>query len=251
MEQLEGRVSVITGAANGIGLATAQAFAREGMIVVLSDIDTESLEAAVRELRATGAAAHGVVVDVTDPLSVDALAQEIHDRFGALHVAVNNAGIVNRGLTWELDLDDWHRVLDVDLWGVIHGVRSFVPQILAHGDEGHVVNVASLAAVDVVGKLGPYTVAKHGVLGLSDVLRADLKRIDAPIGVSVVMPGLTQSKMVPVGTRPASGVARNIVDALKTKRDYVYSDDESAERVAERLTAIMDARDEVLADPPD
>ncbi len=246
MEQLTGRVAVITGGANGIGFATAQAFVAEQMAVVVSDIDPDALSEATARLAAQGGEVHGVVADVSDPASVEALAVAAVERFGALHVAVNNAGIVNRGLTWELELDDWHRILDVDLWGVIHGVRSFVPRLIASGEEGHVVNVASMAAVDVVSKLGPYTVAKHGVLGLSDVLRADLAKVGAPIGVSVVMPGLTQSKMVPIGTRPASGVADNIVDAIRTNRSYVYSDEESEARVADRLHALIDARRDVL-----
>jgi NAD(P)-dependent dehydrogenase (short-subunit alcohol dehydrogenase family) len=246
VEQLEGRVAVITGGANGIGFATAQALVAERMAVVVSDVDPDALREAVERLVAQGGDVHGVVADVTDPVSVEALAEAAIERFGALHVAVNNAGIVNRGLTWELELEEWHRILDVDLWGVIHGVRSFVPRLLAHGEEGHVVNVASMAAVDVVGKLGPYTVAKHGVLGLSDVLRADLVKIGAPIGVSVVMPGLTKSKMVPIGARPASGVADNIVDAIKTNRAYVYSDEDSEERVAARLHALIDARRDVV-----
>ena len=246
MEQLAGRVAVITGGANGIGLATARALAAEQMAVVVSDIDPVALDQAVASLEAHGGEVLGVVADVTDPASVEALAEAAIDRFGALHVAVNNAGIVNRGLTWEIELDEWHRIVDVDLWGVIHGVRSFVPRLLANSAEGHVVNVASMAAVDVVGQLGPYTVAKHGVLGLSDVLRADLVKVGAPIGVSVVMPGLTQSKMVPIGTRPASGVAANIVDAIKKDRSYVFSDEESEERVAARLHAIIAARDDVL-----
>lgn len=247
MEQLEGRVAVITGGANGIGYATAQAFVAEAMAVVVSDVDPDALEVAVSSLRAQGGEVHGVLVDVSDPVSVEALAEAAVERFGALHVAVNNAGIVNRGLTWELELEEWHRILDVDLWGVIHGVRSFVPRLLANGLEGHVVNVASMAAVDVVGKLGPYTVAKHGVLGLSDVLRADLVKVGAPIGVSVVMPGLTKSKMVPIGTRPASGVADNIVDAIRTNRAYVFSDHESDERVAARLHALIDPRHDVVS----
>ena len=246
MEELHGRVAVVTGAASGIGLAISEAFVAEGMRVVLADIDGTSLSEAVDRLSAEGAEVHGVVVDVSDSGSVDALGAAVIDCFGALHVAVNNAGIVNRGYSWELPLEEWRRVLAVDLWGVIHGMHSFVPLLLATGEEGHVVNVASLAAVDVHSRLGPYTVAKHGVLGLSDVLRAELTELAAPIGVSVVMPGRTATKMVPIGTNPPSVVADNVVDAIKSNRAYVYTDDESTARVADRLMAIIDARADVI-----
>jgi NAD(P)-dependent dehydrogenase (short-subunit alcohol dehydrogenase family) len=246
MEQLSERVAVVTGAANGIGFATSEALAAEGMRVVLADIDPLGLDEAVEGLRATGAEVEGVVVDVRDQSSVEALAAAAIDRFGAINVAVNNAGIVNRGFSWELSLEDWERVIAVDLWGVIHGVRSFVPRLLATGEEGHVVNVSSLAAVTALTRLAPYTVAKHGVLGLSDVLRAELEELGAPIGVSVVMPGMTKTKMVPIGTTPASVVAANVIDAIRRRRRYVYSDQESASEVAARLGAIVDARREVL-----
>ena len=179
------------------------------------------------------------MTDVGDPEAVEALARTAVDVFGRLHVAVNNAGIVNRGNSWELSLDDWRRVLDVNLWGVIHGVRSFVPRILASGEEGHVVNVASMAAVLPRERLGPYTVAKHGVLGLSDVLRGELEAIGAPVGVSVVMPGLIQTGMNPVGTVSASTVAANVVDAIRRGRPYVFTDDHHADAVSTRLEAIM------------
>jgi NAD(P)-dependent dehydrogenase (short-subunit alcohol dehydrogenase family) len=188
-----------------------------------------------------------VVTDVRDPDAVDAAAEAAVDRFGALHVAVNNAGIVNGGNSWELTLEDWHRVLDINLWGVIHGVRSFVPAILASGAPGHVVNVASMAAVLPRAGLGPYTVAKHGVLGLSDVLRAELEAIAAPVGVSVVMPGMIRTAMNPIGTVEASTVAANIVDAMRRNRAYVFTDDHSTEAVDARLRAISEARTDVQA----
>ena len=113
-------------------------------------------------------------LDVRDPEAVERAGFLAVDRFGGLHIAVNNAGIVNGGTSWELPLEAWHAVIDVNLWGVIHGIRGFVPRILETGDDGHVVNIASMASVTALGGLGPYTVAKHGVLGLSDVLRAEL-----------------------------------------------------------------------------
>jgi NAD(P)-dependent dehydrogenase (short-subunit alcohol dehydrogenase family) len=248
VEQLQGRTAVITGAASGIGLALAEAFASEGMHVVMSDVDPDALAAQAERLAGDGHTVHPVVADVSDPAAVEALASATVDRFGRLHVAVNNAGILNRGNSWELSLDDWRRVLGVNLWGVIHGIRSFVPRILASGDEGHVVNVASMAAVLPRERLGPYTVAKHGVLGLSDVLREELEAIGAAVGVSVVMPGLIQTGMNPVGTVPASTVAANVLDAMRRNRPYVFTDDHHAGAVSSRLQAIIAARDDVLGD---
>jgi NAD(P)-dependent dehydrogenase (short-subunit alcohol dehydrogenase family) len=195
-----------------------------------------------------GDAVHPVVADVSDPASVEALGEAAVARFSGLNIAVNNAGIVNRGNSWELSLEEWHRILDVNLWGVIHGIRSFVPRILATGAPGHVVNTASMAAVLPVAKLGPYTVAKHGVLGLSDVLRGELAKLGAPVGVSVVMPGLIKTGMVPIGTVSASTVAANVVDAILRDRPYVFTDDHSAGDVEARLGAIVAAREEVVTD---
>ncbi|MET0726768.1 MAG: SDR family NAD(P)-dependent oxidoreductase [Acidimicrobiales bacterium] len=245
MEQLEGCTAVVTGAASGIGLAIAEAFVAEGMRVVMADVNEEHLEAHVARLREQGAETHGVLVDVRDPDAVDRAGRSAVERFGALHVAVNNAGIVNRGNSWELPLEEWRRVLDVNLWGVIHGIRSFVPLILAAGGEGHVVNVASMAAVLPVERLGPYTVAKHGVLGLSDVLRAELEAIGAPVGVSVVMPGLIRTGMNPVGSVEPSDVAANVVDAMRRGRHYVFTDDHHAAGVEARLQAILASRADV------
>jgi NAD(P)-dependent dehydrogenase (short-subunit alcohol dehydrogenase family) len=246
MHDLKGRVAVVTGAAGGIGFAIAQRFANEGMKVVLADIDADHLDRAVGQLRDEGAEVEGVVTDVSDAASVESLAEAVVARFGALHVAVNNAGVVNRGLTWELSLDQWQHLLGINLWGVIHGVRSFVPRILATGEEGHVVNTASLAAVNVIPRLGPYTTSKHAVLGLSDVLRLDLAEVGAPVGVSVLMPGRINSRMNPIAERPASIVADNVIDAMRRGRFFVFTDDESHDEVAKRMEAIVTARDEVV-----
>ena len=246
MDELEGRVAVVTGAASGIGLAIAGALSSERMTVVMADIDADALANAVGPLRAAGAMVDAVELDVRDPIAVDEVARRVVDRHGALHVAVNNAGIVNRGNSWELPLEEWHRVLDVNLWGVIHGVRSFVPCILDTGDEGHVVNVASMAAVLPLDRLGPYTVAKHGVLGLSDVLRAELREMGAPVGVSTVMPGRVKTGMNPIGTVDPAAVATNVIDAIRSGREYVFTDGQSAAAVQGRLQAIIAARADVL-----
>ncbi len=173
MERLEGRTAVVTGAASGIGLSVVEAFAAAGMRVVMADIAEEPLRSHAARLAGQGAEVVAVAADVRDPHAVERVGAVAIERFGKLHVAVNNAGVVNGGYSWEIPLEDWHRVIDIDLWGVIHGIRAFVPRMLASGEEGHVVNTSSMAAVLALGRLGPYTVAKHGVLGLSDVLRAE------------------------------------------------------------------------------
>jgi NAD(P)-dependent dehydrogenase (short-subunit alcohol dehydrogenase family) len=246
MEQLSGRTAIVTGAASGIGLAIAEAFIAERMRVVMTDVNEEALQAQTSRLRSNGAEVHAVTADVRDPEAVDRIGRIAVERFGSVHVAVNNAGIVKTGNSWELSLDDWHRVIDVDLWGVIHGIRTFVPLILASGQEGHVVNTASMAAVYAPAQLAPYTVAKHGVLGLSDVLRAELEAIDAPVGVSVVMPGLIKTGMNPAGTVSASVVAANVVDAIRSRRAYVFTDHHHTGQVEARLQAILAARGDVL-----
>ena len=244
MKDFEDRVAVVTGAASGIGLALVEAFVAEGMRVVMADVNDEALAAEASRL---GEHVAAVVADVRDPDAVDRVGALAVERFGGLQVAVNNAGIVNGGNSWELSLEEWHRVLDVNLWGVIHGVRSFVPRILDSGTGGHVVNTASMAAVLPLARLGPYTVAKHGVLGLSDVLRLDLAGIGAPVGVSVVMPGLIRTGMNPIGTVEPETVAANIVDAIRNDRHYVFTDDHHVDAVETRLRAILAARDDVVS----
>ena len=207
MERLEARTAVVTGAASGIGLAIVEAFVGEGMRVVMADVNEENLATHATRLTGQGADVLAIQADVTDPDAIASVGRAAMERFGTLHVAVNNAGVVSRGYSWEMPLDEWHRVIDVDLWGVINGIRTFVPLILASEEEGHVVNTASMAAVLPMDRLGPYTVAKHGVLGLSDVLRAEFAVLGAPIGVSVVMPGMIKTAMNPIGTVSADVVA--------------------------------------------
>jgi NAD(P)-dependent dehydrogenase (short-subunit alcohol dehydrogenase family) len=245
MDQLAGQTAVVTGAANGIGLAIVEAFVGEGMRVVMADVDEVHLGAQAARLRNQGADIHAVPVDVRDSDAVDRVGRAAIERFGTLHVAVNNAGVVMMGNSWEITLEEWHRVLDIDLWGVIHGIRTFVPLILASGQEGHVVNIASMAAVLPMSQVGPYTVAKHGVLGLSDVLRAEFEALAAPVGVSVVMPGLIRTSMNPIGTVEPSAVAGNVVDAIRRRRSYVFTDDHFLSEVEDRLQAILSARSDV------
>jgi NAD(P)-dependent dehydrogenase (short-subunit alcohol dehydrogenase family) len=246
MQQLSGRVAAVTGAASGIGLAVSEALAAEGTRVLMLDLDRAAVEREADRISATGATVEARELDVRDPDAVERAAAHAVDRFGGLHVAVNNAGIVNGGASWELELAEWHRVLDVNLWGVIHGIRAFVPRILATGEEGHVVNTGSMASVVAIANIAPYVVAKHGVLGLSDVLRAELDALGAPIGVSVVMPGMIRTGLNPMGTVEPTAVAANVVDAIRTGRPYVFTDDHHVDQVEARLREIIAARAQVV-----
>lgn len=148
MTEFKGKVAVVTGCASGIGLALARRFAQEGMHVVLADIETEPLEAAAREIRAMGATALTVQTDVSRFEDVERLAARALDTFGSVHIVCNNAGVGGAGgFIWEYALEDWQWLLGVNLWGVIHGVRAFVPRLLKQGEEAHIVNTASIAGI--------------------------------------------------------------------------------------------------------
>jgi len=244
---LADRRAVVTGAASGIGLAVTEAFVAAGMRVLMTDVDEAQLAAHAERLADGGADVRALVVDVTDPDAVERAADAAVEHFGKLHVAVNNAGIVVQGNSWELPLAEWHRVIDVDLWGLIHRIRSFVPRILASGEPGHVVNIASMAAVTAIPGIGPYTASKHAVLGLSDGLRAELAAIDAPVGVSVVMPGMIKTGLNPLGTVGPEQVAANVVDAIRLGRRYVFTDDHHIPEVETRLGAIVAALADVVS----
>src|ERR1700687_6002094 len=174
MKEFRGKVAVVTGAASGIGRALAQRFAREGMKVVLADVEPAALEQAAREIDASGATTFAVRTDVSKAADVERLAQATVERFGAVHVVCNNAGVAVSGPTWMNTVADWEWVLGVNLWGVIHGVRVFTPLLLSHGGEGHIVNTASMAGMISGPGTAVYTVSKFGVVALSETLHHEL-----------------------------------------------------------------------------
>jgi NAD(P)-dependent dehydrogenase (short-subunit alcohol dehydrogenase family) len=181
VERLEGRVAVVTGAASGIGRALAAGLVAEGASVVLADVDGDAVRAVADEVGGVG-----VACDVSDAESVQALADAAVSRFGAVHVVCNNAGVSGRfGRTWATPIEEWRWVMDVNVFGVVHGIRSFVPILLAQ-DEAHIVNTASAAAFEALPGMGPYAASKHAVLGLSEALR---REISPHVGVSVLIPG--------------------------------------------------------------
>jgi NAD(P)-dependent dehydrogenase (short-subunit alcohol dehydrogenase family) len=190
------RVAVVTGAASGIGLALAERFAAEGMKIVMADVEADALERAAAALRGRAAAVLATRVDVARAEDVERLARETYAAFGAAHVVCNNAGVAVIGAVHEHSLADWQWVMGVNLWGVIHGVRAFVPRMLAGGDEGHIVNTASMAGLTTAPFMSVYDVTKHGVVALSESMYKEFTATGAPIGVSVVCPGLINTSIM-------------------------------------------------------
>jgi NAD(P)-dependent dehydrogenase (short-subunit alcohol dehydrogenase family) len=250
MSTLANRVAVITGAASGIGFGMAEAFLAEGARVVVADLDAEGLREAARRLSGSADQVLAVATDVTDLESVRHLARAAVDRFGAVDVVCNNAGVWTLGYQWDTPEEDWRWVIDVNLWGVIHGIRVFVPILIANSAGGHVVNTASIGGLVAGAGTGPYAAAKHAVIGLSKSLRAELAMRKARVGVTIVCPGkvatpITRRLNARPGARPgpalpaelqaasaamqsadgglsATDAGRMIVDAVKTNTQWVF-----------------------------
>jgi NAD(P)-dependent dehydrogenase (short-subunit alcohol dehydrogenase family) len=186
------KVAVVTGAGSGIGRALVRRCAAAGMHVVAADVERGALDEAVDLV---GGDALGVVTDVSDADQVAALADRAYDAFGAVHLLCNNAGVFQAGTVWERTRADWEWVLGVNVWGIIHGIRAFVPRMIAQGTEGHVVNTASLAGLVTNAFSGPYNVSKFAAVALSESLAHDLAATHAPIGASVLVPGAVDTRI--------------------------------------------------------
>ena len=276
VDEFAGKTAVVTGAASGIGRGLAERFAEEKMRVVLSDVEEKPLRELEEQLLERGAEVIAVQTDVRKLESIEELQRRAVEAFGKVHVLCNNAGVGTGGLSWEQPLGDWEWVLGVNLWGVIHGVRTFVPGMIAHGEPGHVVNTAS-----VLGLLpGPfqsvYSVAKYGVVALSECLFYELQIAGSKLGVSVLCPGPVATnivdssrnrpqefgpgaspdpndaganfvrEMIAAGLAP-SAVADMVVDAIRSERLYILTHPQDyAGPVRERAEAIAGQRNPAM-----
>lgn len=189
MKEFKNKVAVITGGASGLGFAMAQRAAHEGMKIVLADVEQAALTKAEAELKAAGAEVIGLITDVSKASDVAALAKATVETFGKVHLVCNNAGVGGmRRKAWEATLEDWQWVLGVNVWGVIHGIRTFTPLMLAQNEPCHMVNTASVAGLLSPSGMSVYNVSKHAVVALSETMYQDLALIDAKLKVSVLCP---------------------------------------------------------------
>ena len=214
LPDLRGKVAVVTGGASGIGKGIATQFVAEGMRVIIADIEQDALDKTAAQIGAVG-----VPVDVSDIASVQALARAAQELYGTVHVVCNNAGIGPMAAIKDLTMDDWHWMLGVNLYGVIHGVHTFLPVLRANPDGGHIVNTASMAGLVAPTRIGSYAVAKYGVVALTEVLAAELAAAGSKVGASVLCPGTVRTN---IGTssrnRPEHLADRGLID-VNIERD--------------------------------
>jgi len=273
MHELSGKVAVITGAASGIGNAVARRLAKEGMKLVLADIDAATLASAVDGLRSQGAEVTGVPTDVSKLEAVQALCDRAHEAYGKVHVLHNNAGVLGPLAVpvWETTEKDWQWMMGVNFWSVVHGIRVFVPRMLSHGEEGHVINTASSAGIAHSSTI--YNITKHAVVALSEYLYFNLLHAGGRIGVTCLCPGVLATNL-PANSgrvrpeelrnpspppeqeqrrqasfaenlargRPPELAADMVVDAIREGRFWVMTDHDWDERFRARFDSIMERR---------
>ena len=270
MERLADRVAWISGGASGIGLAIAHRLADEKVKLVLVDIEQAALDAAEAALKTKGASVLAIRADVSSGEQVAAAAKRARDTFGVVHIIVNNAGVGgNGGPMWNIAEGDWQWALGVNLWGVIHGIRHLLPALVESGEEGHVVNTASMAGLTSTPFMGPYTATKHAVVAMSECLAKELELTKSKVKVSVLCPGFVQTNistsdrnraadygsqthtpgsekfrmvlqnLVNAG-QPAAKVGDNVVDAIKTNKFYILTHPEMKPAIEHRMRQILD-----------
>lgn len=270
----QGKTAVLTGAGSGFGLECARIGARLGMNLVLVDVQQDALDRVAAEMAAAGAQVASFRLDVANAGQMQAMAQAVFERFGAPHVVFNNAGVGAGGLLWESSVQDWEWVLGVNLWGVIHGVRLFVPMMLQAAAQdgawqGHIVNTASMAGLLNAPNMGVYNVSKHAVVSLSETLYQDLRLVTDQISASVLCPyfvptGIGQSqrnrpaglegekptrsqligqamidRAVGAGKVTAAEVAQKVFDAMQADQFYIFSHPKALGNVQHRMECIV------------
>jgi NAD(P)-dependent dehydrogenase (short-subunit alcohol dehydrogenase family) len=280
MKEFKDKVAVITGAASGIGRGLAERCAQEGMKVVLADVEVEALTRIEASMKASGATALAVRTDVSQARDVEAMAQKTLDAFGAVHLLCNNAGVAGTAApVWESTCADWEWVLGVNLWGVIHGVRVFVPLMLAQETECHIVNTASMAGLISCPGLAAYKVTKHSVVSISETLHHELAERGAKVKVSVLCPGIVNTRilesarnrpggppptgpgdpasaagwealrqLLPAGMPPGQ-VAAAVFAALRRDQFYILTHPEDKEAVRTRMEDILQERNPKFPGP--
>lgn len=265
MEDLNGKVAVITGGASGIGRSLAHAFAAQGMKVVLADVDEVRMRAVEAELAERGTEVLPVMCDTSLEPSVQALAQATLDRFGAAHVLCNNAGVAGTGDPWSGPISAWDWVVGINLYGVVHGIRAFLP-IMQDQGEGHIVNTASMAGLVALPGAAAYNATKTAVVAISEGLFLELKGLGSPVGVSVLCPGFVKTNLLagqqwqdrlgpepPVTTSPIGqmietmltqgvengvdpdSIAAQVLDAIGTGRFWILTHPEMREAPVARM----------------
>ena len=277
MRDFTSKTAFITGGASGIGLALGRAFAEAGMKVMLADIETDALAIAVQSLHNFGSDVRGVACDVSDPDSIERAAKASYEAFGNVHVVCNNAGVGGGSGIDEISLDNWRWVLDVNLMGVLYGIRTFLPHIRAHGEGGHIVNTASMAGMVSGFGFSPYATSKFAVVAMSEGLAMQLKPLG--IGVTVLCPGFVRTRISESGRNrperygpaqvpdPASwagqlaaelarraqsgldpaDVARQVLAAIREDELYVFTHSEMRGELEARFAAILAAMDKAAA----
>ncbi|MCO1577502.1 SDR family NAD(P)-dependent oxidoreductase [Crossiella sp. SN42] len=270
LRELTGKVAVITGAAGGIGTALAHTFAAQGAQLVLSDVDGDALDALVESF---GDKAIGVRADVAKAEDVEALAERTYAEFGAAHVLCNNAGIGTSNLFWRISLAEWKRAIDINLWGVIHGMHAFLPRMMRQ-DQGHIVNTASMSGLLAGMGTSAYAATKHAVVGLTETVQHELALTGSPLRTSVLCPAWTRSNIAAStppaagegpeaelmaksseaisaavrNGKPASEVAEAVLDAVREQRFWVLTHPEFSPVVTDRFARAVTGADPVV--PP-
>lgn len=272
MKEFKDKVALVTGGASGIGFALADRFGSVGMKIVLADVETDALKAAEGKLRDKGVPVLAVATDVSVGAAVERLADTAYEKFGAVHVLCNNAGVGMGGVTWTHTVQDWEWVLGVNLWGVIHGLRTFVPRMLAQGTEGHIVNTASVAGLITAPYMSVYEATKHAVVAITESLKLELELSGSAIGASVLCPGFVATgiaesernrpdslraegaddgqqvamrelarQQIAAGVSPAA-VAEMVLEGIRDDRFYILTHPQFAKLIRLRMENILEGR---------